>query len=85
MPAKEILGPDNVCMLKEPFFKCATDGSYSLRVDHVSDIIWLDDADERIPLKWRKPALNLNASSKNIRAQGNDAMQNQNWAEAQRL
>ncbi|PNY29022.1 Protein unc-45 [Tolypocladium capitatum] len=83
VPAREILLPDGVCILKEPFFKCATDGSYSLRVDHVSDIIWLEDNDERVPPKWRKPA--LNADSESIRMQGNHAVQNQSWAAAQRL
>lgn len=85
VPAKEILRPDSVCILKEPFFKCATDDSYSLRVDHLSDIIWLEDTDERVPPKWRKPVLPLNNNSKSIRMQGNDAVQNQSWAEALRL
>lgn len=86
VPAREILQPDSVCILKEPFFKCATsDGSYSLRVDHLSDIIWLEDTDERVPPKWRKRTLALNHNSKSIRMQGNDAVQNQSWAEAQRL
>ncbi|KND88680.1 Protein unc-45 [Tolypocladium ophioglossoides CBS 100239] len=85
VPAEEILQPDSVCILKEPFFKCATDGSYSLRVDHLSDIIWLEDGDERVPPKWRKPALTLNDNSESIRMQGNDAVQNQSWAVAQRL
>ncbi|KAH6885425.1 TPR domain protein [Thelonectria olida] len=85
VPADEILKADKVCVLKEPFFKCATDGSYSLRADHVSDIVWLDEADERIPSKWRKPASNANNSSKSIRTQGNDAVQNRDWAKAQRL
>lgn len=82
---EQILQLGDVCIVKEPFFKTTTDGSYSLRVDHVSDIIWLEDADDRIPLKWRKRVLLLDVSSKDIRAQGNTAVQKRNWAEAERL
>ncbi|KAF4455900.1 TPR domain [Fusarium albosuccineum] len=85
VPAKEILTPDMVCILKEPFFKCATDGSYSLRVDHPSDFIWLNEGDERIPAKWAPSVIELNKDSKSIRMQGNDAVQGQQWAEAHRL
>ncbi|KAM4056125.1 SET domain-containing protein [Hirsutella rhossiliensis] len=85
VPAKEIVRPDSVCIVKEAFLKTASDGTYSLRVDHISDIIWLDDADDRVPLKWRKPALTMSSMSNNIRMQGNSAVARQNWAEAQRL
>ncbi|KAF7554291.1 hypothetical protein G7Z17_g3039 [Cylindrodendrum hubeiense] len=85
MPVSEIIRRDSVLIIKEPFFKCATDGSYSLRVDHPSDIIWLEDTDEKIPPKWRKPVHTLANDSKSIRMQGNDAVQSQSWAVAQRL
>ncbi|KAI5465125.1 hypothetical protein BGZ63DRAFT_412505 [Mariannaea sp. PMI_226] len=85
VPADEIVKLGRVCILKEPYFKCATDGAYSLRVDHVSDIVWLDQADGRIPRKWRKKELSFNSCSQSIRIQGNDAVRNQKWAEAQRL
>lgn len=85
VPTIETLGPDMICILKEPFFKCATDGSYSLRVDHPSDIIWLNAEDERIPQKWRPKFVELNQDSKRIREQGNDAVKNENWSEALKL
>lgn len=47
--AKEILEPNRICILKEPFFKRAADGSYSLRVDYVSDVTWLNDTNKQIP------------------------------------
>lgn len=85
VPHEEIMQPDRVCIVKEAFFKSATNGSYSLRVDHVSDIIWLDDTDQRVPPRWRKPALIRSSVSKDIRTQGNSAVAKQNWAEARRL
>ncbi|KAI2469361.1 hypothetical protein F4781DRAFT_220375 [Annulohypoxylon bovei var. microspora] len=80
-----ILKEGDVCLLKEPFFKATVDGQYSLRVDHVSDIIWLQETDTRIPLKWRKRILSLDEGSQDIRLQGNAAVQKRDWAEAEIL
>ena len=44
---EQILQVGDVCIVKDPFFKATTDGLYSLRVDHVSDIIWLEETDDR--------------------------------------
>ncbi|KAF5983620.1 TPR domain-containing protein [Fusarium coicis] len=85
VPATEILCPNMVCILKEPFFKCATDGTYSLRVDHPSDIIRLDRADDRIPSRWRPSMAISSENSTDIRKRGNDAVQGKKWAEALRL
>lgn len=83
VPAKEILQPDMVLALKEPFLKYCTEGSYALRVDHVSDVTWLEGAEEHVPIQWRR-SLILKDSTR-IRLQGNDAVQSQKWAEAERL
>ncbi|CZS75136.1 unnamed protein product [Fusarium graminearum] len=85
VPATEILSPNMVCILKEPFFKCVTDGTYSLRVDHPGDIIWMDGADDRIPSHWRPSMVILGENSSDIRKQGKGAVQSKKWAEALRL
>ena len=85
VPADAFVRPGATCILKDPFFKCAPDGTYSLRVDHLTDIIWLDDADDRIPLKWRKPALALSDTSTNVRMHGNGAVKKEEWFAAERL
>ncbi|KAF4984516.1 hypothetical protein FZEAL_312 [Fusarium zealandicum] len=86
VPADEILYPGRVCILKEPFFKCATgDGSYSLRVDHPSDVIWLDESDARVPSKWKPSRTIAYNNSASIRSQGNHAVEEENWAEAFKL
>jgi hypothetical protein len=82
---KQILKQGDVCIVKDPFFKATIDGAYSLRVDHVSDIIWLADTDERIPWKWRKRVLSLDETSQDIRKQGNAAVKEGDWATAERL
>ncbi|KAI2631539.1 hypothetical protein GGS26DRAFT_598610 [Hypomontagnella submonticulosa] len=82
-----ILQVGDVCIIKEPFFTqfVPDRNHYVLRVDHVSDIIWLQDSDPRIPSKWRKKAESLSETSQDIRLQGNAAVQKGNWAEAERL
>jgi hypothetical protein len=85
VPANETLRQGCFYLLKEPFFKAATsDGSYSLRVDHVSDIMLLNDGDELLPAKWRKTKT-ITGTSQSIRMQGNEAVGKKNWAEAERL
>ena len=87
VPAREAMR-SGVCIVKEPFFKCAMDGTYALRADHVSDVLWLDDSDDRIPQKWRRPASIWGAGiagSEGIRKKGNDAVKNEKWAAAERL
>ncbi|RPA92790.1 SET domain-containing protein [Choiromyces venosus 120613-1] len=48
-----IVPEGQVFIVKEPFFKMTFGGGTSIRVDHVSDIIFLDGEDERVPEKWR--------------------------------
>lgn len=83
--ANEVLTPHDVLILKEPFFKNTVHGSYSLRVDHLGDVVRLENTDERIPSKWRRPVLMPGHPSKSIRMQGNEAVRTEDWAKAQRL
>jgi len=48
-----VMPEGQVFIVKEPYFKTTSEGGTSIRVDHVSDIIFLDGEDERIPEKWR--------------------------------
>ncbi|UPK97264.1 hypothetical protein LCI18_008199 [Fusarium solani-melongenae] len=85
VPQTEILAPGMICIVKEPYYKQTTKGRYSVRVDHLGDIIWLSAGDERIPSQWKRSGATLNSDSTEIRTQGNHAVENQNWAVAQRL
>lgn len=85
VPAKEIMQLNDVLLLKEPFMKTYFDDwRYTLRVDHPGDMVKLTSADERIPAKWRAKVPQM-APSKDLRAQGNKAVQEKKWAEAHRL
>lgn len=81
--AVDIIEMGSVLLLKDPFFKCATDGSYSLRVDHLSDVVWLEPFDARIPDLWRKPVPEV--SSEEARMRGNEAVKTKRWGQALRL
>ena len=64
----------NVCIVKEPYFKTMSDGCYGLRVDHISDIIWLSPDDERIPLNWRSQVTELEKDAEDLKVTGNGAL-----------
>ncbi|KAK7911681.1 hypothetical protein PG985_014162 [Apiospora marii] len=82
VPTEYILYEDRVCILKEPYFKTTTYGSYSLRVDHVNDLVWLAPDDEHIPAKWRRKRPSGPKASLDTRMQGNNAVQKGDWAKA---
>ena len=44
-----ILPEGQVFIVKEPYFKTTSNGGAGIRVDHVSDIVFLGGEDERIP------------------------------------
>ncbi|KAF4881473.1 Serine/threonine-protein phosphatase 5 [Colletotrichum fructicola] len=67
-----------------PTIKVTTDGKYSLRVDHVSDILLLSVNDERIPKRWGIPK-KTDGNSEETRLQGNAAVKQQDWGRAERL
>jgi hypothetical protein len=69
--AESILKRGSVVILKEPYFKVGVGGSYMLRVDHPSDIIWLLEDDPQIPSKWRSSNPSLSKSADDWKKQGN--------------
>ncbi|KAJ3956710.1 hypothetical protein N0V92_006722 [Colletotrichum tropicale] len=82
--ADDFLPQGSVCLIKEPFFKDTPSGTYSLRVDHVGDIVILPSNDERVPEVWRAPR-SIDGDSEQIRLQGNAAVAEQDWGTAERL
>jgi hypothetical protein len=60
-------------LIKEPYFKIIGDGEYGLRVDHASDIVWVEE-DKRIPLQWRLRIGDLDKSADDWKLEGNEKM-----------
>lgn len=81
----DVLTPGMVLIVKEPFFKQTIGGPYSIRVDHVSDVVWLQDTDSRIPPKWRRNLPRQTNTPAAIREQGDIAMKQNKFAKAEKL
>jgi hypothetical protein len=71
--AIDIIDVGTILLLKEPFFKVMGDGEYGLRVDHLSDVVAIDDTDDRIPKAWRHKVIEMQDSTE-LKAAGNAAM-----------
>lgn len=73
-PVNEAIQIQRVCIVKEPYFKIVNDGGYGLRVDHLSDVIWLSPDDERIPLCWRTRISEIEKTAETLKEEGNLAL-----------
>ena len=69
--AREIISPDSVIIVKEPYFKITSD-CYALRADHVSDLIWLTEDDDLVPECWRPRIMEIGQTAIDWK-QGGDA------------
>lgn len=74
--AEEIAHVGDVCIVKEPYFKTMSNGDYGLRVDHVNDIVWLAQDDDRIPLSWAPRISEVDKTAKEWKEEGNAALKN---------
>lgn len=79
-PASEIIGKGTILIVKEPFLKTNSNGGYGLRVDHLSDVLFLDIEDERVPIKWQPRLVELDRPANQVKEEGNIAFRNKrNW------
>lgn len=67
----DIARTKSVCIVKEPYFKIAGKGNYTIRVDHVSDLIWLSKDDERLPECWCPRIVELDNTADEWKREGN--------------
>ena len=42
-----------ILIVKEPYLSVMAEGTYGIRVDHLSDVVYLPAHDERVPEPWR--------------------------------
>ncbi|KAJ5605534.1 hypothetical protein N7510_008315 [Penicillium lagena] len=69
---EKVLEEGTVMILKEPYLKVsATDGGYAIRVDHLSDVIYLPKHDERIPNCWQPRLVEIITSASKWKEVGN--------------
>ncbi|KAF4345120.1 unc-45 like b [Fusarium beomiforme] len=79
MATEQHLATGSVAILKEPFFNQPHDGSYTLRIDHPSDLIWPEHDDERIPEQWRNEKVTLVNSSQEYLEEGHKFVEKKHW------
>jgi hypothetical protein len=81
-PAEDIVRPGTILLIKEPYFKVHGDGGYGLRVDHITDVLHIDEDDERVPSKWRQRPRQVHSSADTLRKEGNAAVGQKKYWEA---
>ncbi|KAF4636904.1 hypothetical protein G7Y89_g1173 [Cudoniella acicularis] len=70
-PSAEILKEGAVIVVKEPYFKTLGSGGYGIRVDHPSDVLWLDPDDPKMPVPWKPTSTKINKSAEQWKKAGN--------------
>jgi hypothetical protein len=84
-PATSVIKPNDVFLVKEPYFKIMSDGEYGLRVDHVSDLVYIEVRNEMLPKQWSARIFDLGKTTNDWKLEGNDAMKRQQyWIAIQR-
>lgn len=61
-----------VLIVKEPYLKVTATGGFGIRVDHVSDIMFLPDHDDFMPLSWSKRVTEIDLSANDWKVKGNE-------------
>ncbi|KAF1942738.1 SET domain-containing protein [Clathrospora elynae] len=72
--AADIVGIGAILLVKEPFFKITASGEYSLRVDHLSDVIHVDKNDPMTPEIWHPRISEAEGSAELLKSKGDYAM-----------
>lgn len=79
-PVTDIVEEGSILIIKEPFFKVAASGDYSVRVDHLSDIVHLTYENSRVPSMWRPRLLEIERSAESLKLEGNTLLgQGKHW------
>lgn len=70
----DIVNVGTILVVKEPYFKVMASGEYGLRVDHLSDVIYVDKDDPEIPEAWRPRLIEVELSADSLKRKGNFAI-----------
>lgn len=68
---EEVLPEGAILIVKEPYLKLMADGSHGIRIDHLSDVIYLPIFDERIPDDWQPRLVEHNVTVSDWKTKGN--------------
>lgn len=79
---RKILPEGQVLIVKEPFYKANITGGTSIRVDHVSDVMFLSADDSRVPLKWQSRITSVDKTAADWKEEGNVSFRDGQFTEA---
>jgi hypothetical protein len=80
--ATDVVNVGTIVLVKEPYFKLSASGDYTLRVDHVSDIVCIDRNDPKIPKKWRPRTPEAEQSAEVLKSRGDTAIKEHKYWQA---
>lgn len=80
--AADIVDVGTILLVKEPYFKVMADGEYGVRVDHISDVVRLEDGNDMIPDKWRLHLNETTSTAESLKLRGNAAVGEHKYREA---
>jgi hypothetical protein len=66
------LAEGSVLIVKKPYLKRNADGTYGIRVDHVTDLVHLSMEDPLMRAAWRQTSRDDRANAEDMKAKGND-------------
>lgn len=61
-----------VLVVKEPYVKVMADGDYGIRVDHLSDVSFIPEFDDLVPLPWRKRVTQADGNASSWKEKGSE-------------
>lgn len=79
---RKILPEGQILIIKEPFYKSNATGGTGIRVDHVSDVIFLSPGDSLIPMKWQPRVQSLDKTAMDWKEEGNALFRRKEYYEA---
>ncbi len=69
--AADIVQAGTIMIIKEPYFKITASGGHAVRVDHPSDVMYLELVDPKVPLAWRPRLVELGETANDLKLKGN--------------
>ena len=77
--ATDVVDVGTILLVKEPYYKVTAMGDYSLRVDHVSDVVHVDKNDPKIPKAWRQRLHDGEESAELPKTRGDSAIKERKY------
>jgi hypothetical protein len=68
-----------VLVVKEPYVKVMADGDYGIRVDHLSDVMFIPEFDNLVPLSWRKRVTQADQNASYWKEKGSEHFPKENY------